>query len=518
MTLETVEEMRRPRTYYNCQIPKNQVLPPGFFPLSAVMANPSSHGNSYLSNESFHTPCFGDEDFDITSLSLPSGTVDSLSHIQPTITDTHIDPATLHSHHRLNFNNSIMSSPDNNSNGSNMAPQFPPENMEMPDISMSNSLIAANGMMAPPVQDGCVTTSSFYSKNALNNKNSPRRESSEESSDDSLPLAQLAFMKRQAAAAAAVEEAQKQKKTRKPKVTKKKKKKDPNEPQKPVSAYALFFRDTQAAIKGQNPNASFGEVSKIVAQMWDGLDPEHKNVYKKKTETAKKDYLKQLAAYRASLVSQNALEDLMPDKRNLRNMSPMHHMSPKNLSPQHNMSPQHMGVSPSHSSNHSNSMSPPCVNMSPNHMNISPQNMNMSPQHMNMSPQHVNMSPPQHTNMSPPQQQVNMSSVPMDGMGMMTMNNMGGQNSIMYHSALPKLAPNIQPRSPVLGTLMEEASLDTNIMASMCVRNGCINRSIENPGWDNEYCSTDCVVSHCRDVFTAWVANRQGMNFDSKVK
>lgn len=47
---------------------------------------------------------------------------------------------------------------------------------------------------------------------------------------------------------------------------------------RPVSAYALFFRDTQAAIKGQNPNASFGEVSKIVASMWDGLETEHKNV------------------------------------------------------------------------------------------------------------------------------------------------------------------------------------------------------------------------------------------------
>lgn len=59
---------------------------------------------------------------------------------------------------------------------------------------------------------------------------------------------------------------------------KEKKKKDPNEPQKPVSAYALFFRDTQAAIKGQNPNASFGEVSKIVASMWDSLAEEQKQV------------------------------------------------------------------------------------------------------------------------------------------------------------------------------------------------------------------------------------------------
>ncbi|KAK3556875.1 hypothetical protein QTP70_022376 [Hemibagrus guttatus] len=101
----------------------------------------------------------------------------------------------------------------------------------------------------------------------------------------------------------------------KPKPQKKKKKKDPNEPQKPVSAYALFFRDTQAAIKGQNPNATFGDVSKIVASMWDSLGEEQKQSQndscwllsfwgiRKKTEAAKKEYLKALAAYRASLVS-----------------------------------------------------------------------------------------------------------------------------------------------------------------------------------------------------------------------
>ncbi|XP_048867532.1 TOX high mobility group box family member 4-A isoform X1 [Brienomyrus brachyistius] len=87
-----------------------------------------------------------------------------------------------------------------------------------------------------------------------------------------------------------------------------KKKKDPNEPQKPVSAYALFFRDTQAAIKGQNPNATFGEVSKIVASMWDSLGEEQKQVYKRKTEAAKKEYLKALAAYRANQLSQTSIE------------------------------------------------------------------------------------------------------------------------------------------------------------------------------------------------------------------
>ena len=93
---------------------------------------------------------------------------------------------------------------------------------------------------------------------------------------------------------------------KKPKVSKRKKKRDPNEPNKPVSAYALFFRDSQASIKQANPNAAFGDVSKIVASLWDALDPDSKAAYKKRTENAKKEYLKKLAAYRASLVSKGS--------------------------------------------------------------------------------------------------------------------------------------------------------------------------------------------------------------------
>lgn len=105
----------------------------------------------------------------------------------------------------------------------------------------------------------------------------------------------------------------------------------------------MFFRDTQAVIKGHNPAATFGDISKIVAAMWDNLDDKTKAVslaitiaiemndqlvqsyslsenynsinyfcvpfylqqfYKKRTDAAKKDYLKRLAAYRASQVSQ----------------------------------------------------------------------------------------------------------------------------------------------------------------------------------------------------------------------
>jgi len=45
-----------------------------------------------------------------------------------------------------------------------------------------------------------------------------------------------------------------------------------------MTAYSLFFRDTQATIKGQNAQATFGEVSRIVATMWDSLEPHEKEV------------------------------------------------------------------------------------------------------------------------------------------------------------------------------------------------------------------------------------------------
>ena len=42
-----------------------------------------------------------------------------------------------------------------------------------------------------------------------------------------------------------------------------------------------------------------------MASMWDSLGEEQKQAYKRKTEAAKKEYLKALAAYRASLVSKS---------------------------------------------------------------------------------------------------------------------------------------------------------------------------------------------------------------------
>ncbi|KAK3085630.1 hypothetical protein FSP39_006440 [Pinctada imbricata] len=530
--------------------------------------------NANFISEAFHTPGFG-EDFDLTHISLPDVTEALGQDLQQN--NCHLTNLSHIVYRNMDFNPTQQQSPNGNQGntaiGTEMAPIFPPQNFEVPDIAFTNNLhmttnssLESMAMVTNSINtsshNGSILSPSFLPSTVApsggqqlpGTGTSPvvSRESSTEDSDDSLPLAKLAQLKRQAGG---------REKTPTPpppvtttttgktrKTPKKRRKKDPNEPQKPVSAYALFFRDTQAAIKGQNPSASFGEVSKIVASMWDGLDTETKSVYKKKTEMAKKEYLKQLAAYRASLVSQLPMDDTfgdpLLDKTRLTrsslhaanpNLSPHHQHSPS-LSPHHgngmspmhapNMSPQTQGIHLVSNSPHgSNSMSPPGHGISPPHAHgLSPSQHGMSPsQGHGLSPVHggnmANMvTSPQHGgNMSPAIENMGM----MIGLGMSPQHHAQSppQGQLGYNSPMhndnnnsspqrPPLAPatqrnqqNITQRQPVLGQLMEEANLCLDgggMLQSMCVRNGCTNPTIENPGWDNEYCSNECVVSHCR--------------------
>ena len=34
---------------------------------------------------------------------------------------------------------------------------------------------------------------------------------------------------------------------------------------------------------------------------------------------------------------------------------------------------------------------------------------------------------------------------------------------------------------------------------------GCASLAIRNAEWEDEYCSNECVVAHCKDVFADWV-------------
>ncbi|XP_071442242.1 TOX high mobility group box family member 4-like isoform X1 [Hetaerina americana] len=379
---------------------------------------------------------------------------------------------------------------------------------------------------------------------------------------------------------------------KKAKGTKKKKKRDPNEPQKPVSAYALFFRDTQAAIKGQNPTASFGEVSKIVASMWDALDAEHKNVYKKKTEAAKKEYLKALALYRASLVSKGASESEVlypgyppstssPSSQQQHVPQPPPPPPPPFYPPPFSSPPSSSSSSspPSHvaTNNSGGQLSP--LAKKPNFLHqdqqqammlssmarnsMQQQNAMMPTQYMqqdgmvhpgyHMAPGGGNLLPPA-SSLAPPQSpstpsgammatnspphmhhhqihhphQVNNQSTHQDDNGasmggqMVSGGNAGGMspsagqqgNGQQQASAQQQPAPqnNGQQQQPPQGGSGGGMEGGGGVPQSpnACIRVGCPNQAVPNSEWEDEYCSNECVVSHCRDVFSSWVASNQG--------
>ncbi|XP_062526564.1 TOX high mobility group box family member 3 isoform X12 [Bombyx mori] len=426
---------------------------------------------------------------------------------------------------------------------------------------------------------------------------------------------------------------------KKPKVQKKKKKRDPNEPQKPVSAYALFFRDTQAAIKGQNPNASFGEVSKIVASMWDGLDSEHKSVYKQKTEIAKKEYLKALAAYRASLVSkggeqenqamynhtnngnvcgtnsgttysnyyqgqtygnnhspQNYVQNASPQRYSPQNYSPGQpqpsypgpaqqyppnsQQSPQNYQANMTIAPQTYQNVPAQSpqgyqinSSTSNQNCQPNVAQSPR--NYQPtQSPTNYPASSSMSPpgyrQVQATSPPMGT-VHPamqyhPQQQIQATHAQMqqaqvhqvqqyqqqqqtqqqqqqqqqqmlkqqqsqqqqilqqsqqqqllhqqNQQQMLQQQSQQTQNSQQQQQAQP---PQVQQQMQPIKSEQNAPNTSGNGHPQQSTE-GCTNPAISNSEWEDEYCSNECVVSHCRDVFSSWVASNnsnQMQNFSA---
>lgn len=57
-----------------------------------------------------------------------------------------------------------------------------------------------------------------------------------------------------------------------------KKEKDPNAPKRPLSAYMYFSSDMRNSVKDQNPDATFGELGKILGAKWKEMDDDEKKV------------------------------------------------------------------------------------------------------------------------------------------------------------------------------------------------------------------------------------------------
>ncbi|KAM4810193.1 TOX high mobility group box family member 4 [Rhinophrynus dorsalis] len=383
--------------------------------------------------------------------------------------------------------------------------------------------------------------------------------------------------------------------TKKQKTPKKKKKKDPNEPQKPLSAYALFFRDTQAAIKGQNPNATFGEVSKIVASMWDSLGEEQKQVYKRKTEAAKKEYLKALALYKANQLSQVAVDTVdldPPSVPAVLSESPIPSPSivtvpsiPECVSSPPAPSPPIQPAPPPQQSIakiiiskqllqpgqiptslamsqgmvtvipatvvtsrgiplHQLQPSPQAQRVTRSVLQAAKQLPRLQPpplQQMQQPPRLQQMAPSQQPSITilqpppplqpmqnfrlslhqPPPLQIKIIPPPLQPQPQ-AVQVQTQSLSVINVTSSPEAPASPPEQLELLPEVVQEESpppqMDVELVNNSpprspspqprCVRSGCENPPVESKDWDNEYCSNECVVKHCRDTFLAWVAAR----------
>ncbi|WVN88918.1 non-histone chromosomal protein 6 [Cryptococcus depauperatus CBS 7841] len=78
-----------------------------------------------------------------------------------------------------------------------------------------------------------------------------------------------------------------------------KKDKDPNKPKRALSAYMFFVQDYRERIKTENPEASFGDVGKLLGIKWKEMSDVEKKPYNDKAKADKERADKQNADYKA---------------------------------------------------------------------------------------------------------------------------------------------------------------------------------------------------------------------------
>ncbi|OCF33969.1 non-histone chromosomal protein 6 [Kwoniella heveanensis CBS 569] len=83
--------------------------------------------------------------------------------------------------------------------------------------------------------------------------------------------------------------------------SKKRSKKDPNKPKRALSAYMFFVQDYRERIKAENPEATFGDVGKLLGIKWKEMSPPEKKPYEDKAQADKARADRENAVYKANL-------------------------------------------------------------------------------------------------------------------------------------------------------------------------------------------------------------------------
>ncbi|CAO3618489.1 unnamed protein product [Cunninghamella blakesleeana] len=82
---------------------------------------------------------------------------------------------------------------------------------------------------------------------------------------------------------------------------KKRGKKDPSAPKRGLSAYMFFSQQNRNKVKEENPDATFGQLGKILGEKWKNMSDDEKKPYVKKAEEDKARYEAEKAASKVSI-------------------------------------------------------------------------------------------------------------------------------------------------------------------------------------------------------------------------
>ncbi|KAI9486595.1 MAG: high mobility group box domain-containing protein [Benjaminiella poitrasii] len=67
-------------------------------------------------------------------------------------------------------------------------------------------------------------------------------------------------------------------------------KKDPSAPKRGLSAYMFFSQENRAKVKEENPEATFGQLGKLLGEKWKSMSDDEKKPYVEKAEKDKQRY------------------------------------------------------------------------------------------------------------------------------------------------------------------------------------------------------------------------------------
>jgi len=81
------------------------------------------------------------------------------------------------------------------------------------------------------------------------------------------------------------------------KQNKRKRQKEEGAPKRPITSYMFFSQEKRNEVKNDNPDASFGDLGKIIGNLWKNISPEEKEKYEKKAREDKERYKREMEEF-----------------------------------------------------------------------------------------------------------------------------------------------------------------------------------------------------------------------------